>query len=103
MQDIHGEDRNQVFMFSLESSIPSDSFVRVVDAFVDTIDLKSFGFFRGGFPCNRSRCISLLGAEKLIGVLKKSHWLYFLAQTKRILSPFEVSKTITGKYSIEMI
>jgi len=41
-----GEDRNQMFMFSLESAIASDSFVRVVDAFVDTIDLKSFGFIQ---------------------------------------------------------
>jgi transposase len=31
-------------MFSLESAIAPDSFVRVVDAFVDAIDLKSFGF-----------------------------------------------------------
>jgi transposase len=44
MQHKRGENRDQVFMFSLESAIPSDSFVRVVDAFVDTIDLKSFGF-----------------------------------------------------------
>jgi transposase len=33
-----------MFMFSLESAIATDSFVRVVDAFVDAIDLKSFGF-----------------------------------------------------------
>jgi transposase len=44
MQHIQGEDRNQMFMFSLESAISPDSFVRVVDAFVDVIDLKSFGF-----------------------------------------------------------
>lgn len=44
MQHKQGEDRNQMFMFSLESAISSDSFVRVVDAFVDVIDLKSFGF-----------------------------------------------------------
>lgn len=44
MQHIQGEDRNQMFMFSLESAIAQDSFVRVVDAFVDAIDLKSFGF-----------------------------------------------------------
>jgi len=31
-------------MFSLESAIPKESFVRVVEAFVDAIDLKSFGF-----------------------------------------------------------
>ncbi|MQY78777.1 MAG: IS1182 family transposase [Bacteroidetes bacterium] len=44
MNHKQGEDRNQMFMFSLESAIARDSFVRVVDAFVDTIDLKSFGF-----------------------------------------------------------
>jgi transposase len=44
MQHKQGEDRTQMFMFSLESAIAVDSFVRVVDAFVDAIDLKSFGF-----------------------------------------------------------
>jgi transposase len=39
-----GEERNQMLIFSLESSVAPDSFVRVVDAFVDSIDLKSFGF-----------------------------------------------------------
>ena len=44
MQHIQGEDRNQMFMISLESTISPDAFVRVIDAFVDAIDLKSFGF-----------------------------------------------------------
>jgi len=44
MNHKQGTDRNQMFMFTLDSSIAGDSFVRVVDAFVDTIDLKSFGF-----------------------------------------------------------
>ena len=44
MQHIQGEDRNQMFMISLESTISPGSFVRVIDAFVDAIDLKSFGF-----------------------------------------------------------
>jgi transposase len=44
MQHKQGEERNQMFMFSLESAIAADSFVRVVDVFVDSIDLKSFGF-----------------------------------------------------------
>jgi len=44
MQHKQGESREQMMMFSLESSISPDSFVRVVDAFVDTVDLKSFGF-----------------------------------------------------------
>lgn len=44
MQHKQGEDRNQMVMFSQESAIAKDSFVRVVDAFVDAIDLDSFGF-----------------------------------------------------------
>ena len=44
MQHKQGENRDQVFMFSLETAIAADSFVRVVDAFVEAIDLKSFGF-----------------------------------------------------------
>lgn len=31
-------------MLSLESSVPADAFVRAIDAFVDAIDLESFGF-----------------------------------------------------------
>lgn len=44
MQHKQGEDRNQLFLFNLESAIAPEAFVRVVDAFVDAIDLKSFGF-----------------------------------------------------------
>ena len=44
MDHKQGTDRNQMFMFCLESAIANDAFVRVVDAFVDAIDLKSFGF-----------------------------------------------------------
>src|SRR4030042_7194597 len=44
MDHKQGSDRNQLIKLSLESAIQQDSFVRVVDAFVDAIDLKSFGF-----------------------------------------------------------
>jgi transposase len=44
MDHKQGSERNQMFMFSLENAIPKDSFVRVVDAFVDSIDMKSFSF-----------------------------------------------------------
>jgi transposase len=44
MQHIQGDDRNQMVMFSLESAIAPDCFVRVVDVFCDAIDLNSFGF-----------------------------------------------------------
>jgi Transposase and inactivated derivatives len=33
-----------MFMLSLESTISENAFVRVIDAFVDAIDIKSFGF-----------------------------------------------------------
>jgi transposase len=39
-----GTERNQIQMFCPEQFIESDNFVRVIDAFVDAIDLNSFGF-----------------------------------------------------------
>jgi transposase len=33
-----------MFMLSLESAIANDALVRIIDAFVAAIDLKSFGF-----------------------------------------------------------
>jgi hypothetical protein len=44
MPHVTGEERNQLMMIGLESTIAPDSFVRAIDAFVDAIDLKSFGF-----------------------------------------------------------
>ena len=44
MQHIHGEERNQLQILCLEQMIEKDSFVRVIDFFVDSIDLESFGF-----------------------------------------------------------
>jgi len=44
MHHVKGEHRNQLLMMSLESSVAADSFVRAIDAFVDSINLKSFGF-----------------------------------------------------------
>lgn len=44
MHHSQGENRNQLFMFSYEQVVAPDAFVRVIDAFVDMLDLKSFGF-----------------------------------------------------------
>ena len=44
MHHVKSEPRNQMQFFCLEQSIASDSFVRIIDFFVDTIDLQSFGF-----------------------------------------------------------
>ena len=68
-----GENRDQMFMFSLESAIAADSFVRVLDAFVEAIDLKSFGFaprIRRGRLCGllrgRSSALSSRRAVKAL-------------------------------------
>ncbi len=44
MQHVQGQERNQLQIFCLEQMVAPDSFVRVIDFFVDTIDLASFGF-----------------------------------------------------------
>lgn len=44
MQHIQGEERNQLQMLCLEQMVETNSFVRVIDFFVDSIDLTSFGF-----------------------------------------------------------
>ena len=35
MPQVTGEERNQLFMISLEEMVPQDSFVRAIGAFVD--------------------------------------------------------------------
>ena len=44
MPHIQGENRTQMFMFCYEQVVAPDAFVRVIDAFVDALDLRSFGF-----------------------------------------------------------
>ena len=44
MHHIKSESREQIQFFCLEQFVAPDSFVRVIDYFVDKIDLKSFGF-----------------------------------------------------------
>lgn len=43
MHRIKGQQRNQLQMICLEQIVPQDSFVRVIDLFVDAIDFESFG------------------------------------------------------------
>jgi hypothetical protein len=44
MQYIGGNDRDQVFMLSLEGAVNQEAFVRIVNAFFDAIDFKIVGF-----------------------------------------------------------
>lgn len=44
MNYIHGQDRNQIQMISLEEMVDKQSLVRIIDAFVDMLDLQQFEF-----------------------------------------------------------
>ena len=44
MNHIEGVNRNQIMMTSLDQLVHPEAFVRIIDAFVDAIDLFSFGF-----------------------------------------------------------
>jgi transposase len=44
MHHVTGIDRNQTQIISLEQMVEEESFARVIDAFVDMLDLESFGF-----------------------------------------------------------
>jgi len=44
MQHIQGQNRNQIKMICLDQMVGEDSMVRVIDAFVDMLDLEQFGF-----------------------------------------------------------
>ena len=44
MQHIPGADRNQIKMISLDQMVEKESLVRVIDAFVDMLDMERFGF-----------------------------------------------------------
>ncbi len=44
MNHIQGNNRNQIRMLSLEQMVEPESMVRIIDAFIDMLDLKQFGF-----------------------------------------------------------
>ena len=44
MHHVKSEPRNQMQIFCLDQMVDTNSFVRIIDFFVDSIDLKSFGF-----------------------------------------------------------
>jgi transposase len=44
MPHVTGQQRNQMMILCLESTVLPDAFVRVIDAFVDATNLDSFGF-----------------------------------------------------------
>ena len=44
MDHVEGQDRHQMMMYSLDQLVHPQAFVRIIDAFVDTLDLSSFDF-----------------------------------------------------------
>ena len=44
MDHIQGNSRNQMMMISLEQMVHKEAFVRIIEAFVNAIDIESFGF-----------------------------------------------------------
>lgn len=44
MPYVKSHDRNQMFMTSLDMLVDSDSHARIIDAFIDSLDLKEMGF-----------------------------------------------------------
>lgn len=44
MPHVTGQQRNQMMILCLESTVAADAFVRIIDAFVDATNLESFGF-----------------------------------------------------------
>ena len=69
MSIIHENNRNQMRMTSLDQLIPSDDDARIIDAFVDALDLESFKFLikgikktgRPAFPIGSLLKLYLLG------------------------------------------
>jgi len=66
MHHVKSEPRNQMQIFCLDQMVDPNSFVRIIDFFVDTIDLKSFGFkhvtlkFEGRPPIHPAQLLKLL-------------------------------------------
>ena len=66
MHHVKSEPRNQMQMYCLDQLVAKDSFVRIIDFFVDTIDLQSFGFmhvtlkFEGRPPIHPAQLLKLL-------------------------------------------
>ena len=44
MDHITGQDREQMMVLSLEQFVHKESFVRIIDAFVEALNLEEYGF-----------------------------------------------------------
>lgn len=73
---IEGEDRHQVTLLPecLDDFIDTDNTVRVVDVFIDELDLAALGFYGGKACCDGPPLVSPVGAlEAVLVRLSQSH------------------------------
>ena len=80
------QDRNQLRMFCLENAVRQDSIVRVIDAFVDALDLDQFGFIikgkiKNGAPAFRASDLLKLYYYGYLNRVRSSRRLQREAQT----------------------
>lgn len=55
MREIQGHSRDSIQFFCLDELIPQDSFFRVVDKFIDSIDLDKLGYYKKNRKSNAGR------------------------------------------------
>ena len=59
MQYIQGSNRHQSYFSTLEAQVATDNAVRLVDAFIDKLDLPQLGFASSTAPAKRLVCAAL--------------------------------------------
>jgi hypothetical protein len=52
MQFIQGSNRSQTYFATLEGQVSTDNPVRLIDAFIDKLDLQKLGFIKKTDPLN---------------------------------------------------
>jgi len=57
MQFIQGNNRHQTFFITLEEQVSADNAVRLMDAFVDKLDLQKLGF---KIPYTKAKAVHLM-------------------------------------------
>ena len=84
MNYIHGEDRNQMRIESLESFASPDSEVRVIDKIVDAMDIESLGFKLGN---NKDSGRPKFDPKDLLKLYTLSKSSVFWSTSKRFSTP----------------
>jgi len=69
MKYIQGQDRSQITLFPdcIEDYVAEDNPVRVIDAFVDSLDLAELGL--SFLAYNLKRAINMVGIKELIAAM----------------------------------